>query len=283
MPASNLEYQVFVSGQVEQTGRGNLPDGTPRMWSPISSTLITGDNSAVLVDPPMTIAQSEALVDWVVESGKTLQSIYITHGHGDHWFGSQVVRQHLGDIPVMATRSTIAMMTTQASPQFRESFWDSVFPGQLPPSPVVATEINGAFELEGYEMRPVEVGHSDTDGTSVLHVPSIGLVVAGDAVYNGVHLYLTEGANGGLEEWLKALDIVEALQPMSVVAGHKTAASPDDPNTINLTRAYLRDSIRLLRTAETPQRFYEEMLALHPDRINTGALWGAANVLIAAP
>ncbi|MBM0276250.1 MBL fold metallo-hydrolase [Micromonospora tarensis] len=41
----------------------------------------------------------------------------------------------------------------------------------------------------------IEVGHSETDGTTVLHVPSLDLVVAGDAVYNGVHLYLAESGN----------------------------------------------------------------------------------------
>jgi hypothetical protein len=36
------------------------------------------------------------------------------------------------------------------------------------------------------------LGHTDTDGTSARHVPAIGLVVAGDAVYGDVHLYLGE-------------------------------------------------------------------------------------------
>ena len=47
-----------------------------------------------------------------------------------------------------------------------------------------------------FGLLPVEVGHTDTDATTMLHVPEIGLLVAGDVVYNGVHLYLTE--SGGV-------------------------------------------------------------------------------------
>ena len=68
-------------------------------------------------------------------------------------------------------------------------------------------------------MVAVEVGHTDTDDTTVLHVPSIGLVVAGDVAYNGVHQYLLETAGGGLRAWLAALDLVADLKPRAVVAG----------------------------------------------------------------
>jgi len=78
---------------------------------------------------------------------------------------------------------------------------------------VATTPAGNAFELEGSELHVVEVGHTDTDNTTVLHVPSIGLVVAGDAVYNGVHQYLAESANGGIQKWIKALDTIAALRP----------------------------------------------------------------------
>ena len=84
---------------------------------------------------------------------------------------------------------------------------DRSFPGQIPEASVVATiPPDNWFELEGHELRIVEVGHTDTDKTTVLHVPSIGLVVAGDSVYNGVHQYLVESGNGGIQKWIQALE-----------------------------------------------------------------------------
>jgi hypothetical protein len=101
------------------------------------------------------------------------------------------------------------------------------------------------FLLEEDPVVAVETGHTDTDKTSVLHVPSIGLVVAGDAAHNGVHQYILEGG-GGLQAWLRAIDRVAGLRPRAVVAGHKNKEMPDDPAILTKTRQYLQDVIRLL-------------------------------------
>ena len=82
----------------------------------------------------------------------------------------------------------------------------------------------------------------------MLHVPEMGLLVAGDVVYNGVHLYLTEsGGVTGIDEWLAALDTAEALNPATVIAGHKDPRAFDNPSQIQATRRYLTDARRLLR------------------------------------
>jgi len=104
-------------------------------------------------------------------------------------------------------------------------------------------------------------------------VPSIGLVVAGDAVYNGVHQYLVEAAHGGLQKWMQALDIIAALRPQRVVAGHKNKDREDDPKTIEETRRYLQDAERLIGSSHSALEFYNAMMELYPDRLNPGALW----------
>jgi hypothetical protein len=121
-------------------------------------------------------------------------------------------------------------MRRQAGPS-REQLSDRIFPGQIPESPVLAEPVPArGFRLEGNLVVAVETGHTDTGKTAVLHVPSIGLVVAGDVACNGgVHQYILEGGRGGLREWLRALDRVAGLHPRAVVAGHKNKDRPDDP------------------------------------------------------
>ncbi len=115
----------------------------------------------------------------------------------------------------------------------------------------------------------------------MLHVPEMGLLVAGDVVYNGVHPYLTEsGGVTGIDEWLAALDIAETLRPATVIAGHKDPRAFDNPAQIQATRRYLTDARRLLQSSESAEVFYREMLRLHPNRLNSGALWGAAITLL---
>jgi len=178
------------------------------------------------------------------------------------------------EVTVFAAPGTIEVMRYHASPEVRGAAWDRSFPDQIPAASVVATTPpDNMFELEGSELRIVEVGHTDTDKTTVLHVPSIGLVVAGDAVYNGVHQYLVESGNGGLQKWIQALDTIAALQPRSVVAGHKNPALDDDPKAIAETRKYLEDVERLSRTTHSALEFYNAMIQLYPERLNTTALW----------
>ncbi len=277
--AARLSYETFVSDGVLRAN-GALPSGERIASSPITSTLIFGAEDAVLVDPPLTIAQTQAVADWVARSGKKLRYIYVTHGHGDHWFGaSQIVARFPGTI-VYATPGTIALMRKQAT-EGRAKRYDRDFPNLIGDTPILAQPVppNG-LELEGAALVPVEVGHSDTDDTTVLHVPSLGLVVAGDVVYHGVHQYLLESGKGGFDAWLKALDEVGALHPRVVVAGHKNKALPDDPKAIEETRRYLLDARRLLAAHPTPQAYYEQMLSLYPDRLNRGPLWYSGVALL---
>jgi hypothetical protein len=60
----------------------------------------------------------------------------------------------------------------------------------------------------------VPLGHTDTDNTTCLHVPSVGLVVAGDAAYNDVHLYLAGSNPDTRREWISALDTIELSTPI---------------------------------------------------------------------
>jgi len=277
---SELSYEVMVHEGLPRQREQRLPDGSAIVSSPVTSTLIYGDRDAVLVDPPFTYEQVSSIGDWIERSGKHLIAIYATHGHGDHWFGTDALLQRFPAAVAYATEGTIAMMHQQATVG-RAQMWDVDFPGLIPPSPVVYQPIPvDGIKLEGEQLLAVEVGHTDTDDTTVLHVPSIGLVVAGDVAYNGVHQYLLESGHGGVEAWLAALDKVTALQPRAVVAGHKNKDLPDDPAILERTREYLLNARRLLIEKSRPQEYFDEMVALYPDRLNVGPVWYTAAALL---
>jgi glyoxylase-like metal-dependent hydrolase (beta-lactamase superfamily II) len=277
---TNLGYEVFIAEPIRQNVTELVPNGDRRMFSPLSITLIHGQKDAVLVDPPLTVDQAKAVADWVEASGKKLTHIFATHGHGDHWFTAGVLAERFG-AQVVASPGTVKQMHRNVA--MRGAFWDKLFPGQIPPTPVTAVTPEGnRFALEGHNLIIVDVGHSDTDDTSVLHVPDLSLVLAGDVVYNGVHQYLSESANGGRDSWRKAIDIVEALHPRWIVTGHKNKALDDDATrTLLETRRYLADVEELLRKHSTALDFFRAMLERYPDRINPGAMWGGAKTLYA--
>jgi glyoxylase-like metal-dependent hydrolase (beta-lactamase superfamily II) len=274
---TELSYAVHVAPSLPTTVTDLPPDQARRVWSPISATLITGERDAVLVDAVMTSGQAAELGDWAAATGKNLTTVYVTHGHGDHWLGLGTILERFPDAKAVAIPSVARNIASQIASDFIETFWKPRFPGQIPENLVGVEELEGdRFELEGEELVAVDLGHTDTDDTTALHVPSIGLVVAGDAAYNDVHLYLAESDATGRRSWLTALDTVEELSPRAVVAGHKRPERSDDPKILEETRQYIRDFDALAARTATPLELYTEMTARHPDRFNRGALWGSA-------
>ncbi len=272
----NLSYDVFVN-EPPPGDIGLLPNGEPKLFSPEASTLIYGNEDAVLTDPGLTTNQARTLGDWVAEKDRNVTDIFITHGHGDHWFAAGLLAERFG-ARVVATAGTIAQM--HASVTARPLLWDKLYRG-IPESPVTAVTVPGnRLTLEGHDLVMVEVGHTDSEDTSVLHVPDIELVVAGDAIYNRVHMYLGQSAVGGFGTWRDAIDKVEALEPRHIVCGHQDGRLDDDAKrTIAETRQYLDDADELLHSESTAIDFFNAKIERYPDYLGQMVLWVSASAL----
>ena len=232
----------------------------------MASTLIYGMRDAVLVDAFMTLKEVNELADWVMASGKNLTTIYITHGHGDHWFGLGILLERFPNAKAVAKPDVVKVMRQHASPEVLDGVWKAAFPGQIPDRIVISEELKGnVINLEGHELDAVELGHTDTEYTTCLNIPSIGLVVAGDAAYNDVHLYLVES---------------NATKSSRSIHKQLLPHISDQATIIEETRQYIRDFDRLVETTTTAQELYDKMLELYPNRVNPGwALWSSARAV----
>jgi len=278
---TSLRWDVFLAPSIPAITSDLPPGEKERPWPPISSTLISGERDAVLVDTPITVEQARALANWVVASGKNLTTIYATHGHGDHFFGTSTVLERFPGARFVARPDVIKVMRQQASPESLGTFWNPRFPGQISSHLAIAEELAGnVIRLEGHDLVSVPLGFTDTASTTCLHVPSIGLIVAGDAAYNDDHLHLSESPDQQKrQEWIAALDKMESLKPRAVIAGHKRVGNDDSPRIIGETRKYIRDFERLAMQTTTARELYDEMLKLYPDWINRGALWSSVRAI----
>jgi glyoxylase-like metal-dependent hydrolase (beta-lactamase superfamily II) len=274
-----VEWKLLTKRRGSST-QGLPPGKEDLAWVANTVTLVYGERDAVLVDTFLSIQHSAELAEWLAACGKNLTTIYVTHAHGDHFFGLKLLLDRFPNAKAFATASTVAAMQNQIKPDFIKSFWEPRFPSQIP-SQLVAPEIleGDALYLEGEKLSVVELGHTDTAHTTALYVPSIGLVVSGDAVYNNTHPYLAECDEKARGEWLCGLDKIEALRPQAVVAGHGVLEPDSSPRHIEETRRYIRDFNAAEASSTTVIELYEKMLALHPNRVNPGSLWAAAKTL----
>ena len=124
---ANLHWDVFVTPGIPIVTRDKPPGVRETLFQATASTLIYGVRDAVLVDAFMTVKQATALADWVAARGKHLTTIYITHGHGDHWFGVGTLLERFPHAKAVAMPNAVKVMRQNASPEALEGpgRWDS--------------------------------------------------------------------------------------------------------------------------------------------------------------
>jgi glyoxylase-like metal-dependent hydrolase (beta-lactamase superfamily II) len=286
--ASTMKYDIYIAPVIPMTTSPPLPPNLS--WSPISSTLIQTEKSAVLVDTAITVEQNTALADWVslkLSPGVELTHIYITHGHGDHFFGVPLLQNRFPGVKFIATQGTLEHVKQQYEPANYDGIWNKFFPGQIAegkPIPEALPE-NGRFEVDGHAFQAVEVGHTDTFDTTVLHVPELKLVVGGDVVYGDCYQHFGEAKTPEKRaEWLRALDKVSELGAEVAVAGHmkEEQVGRDSAEVlIGNTKKYIQDFEEEKSKANNGQDLFMSMKKKYPDRLNDFILMLGSNAAFA--
>src|SRR6266852_6584368 len=138
-----LKWEVFVTPGIPIASTSRPAGVQETHFQAMASTLIYGKRDAILVDAFMTVEQATALADWVASKNKNLATIYITHGHADHWFGIGTLLERFPNAKAVATPDTVKVMRLNVSPQALEGAWKVSFPGQIPDKLVIAEEFQG--------------------------------------------------------------------------------------------------------------------------------------------
>ena len=259
---SALNVNVFTAPEKAIIGERPRPWGPPMAWDATTSTLIFGENEAVLVDTLTTADEAEALARWIELHHRNLSTIYVTHMHIDHYGGLSVLQRHFPDARAIATPKSVELMPKTAD---ELAVYRKFLPG-LPTAITVPEPYDkDVFTLEGQELHIIEQGTTDSDASTSLYVPSIDLVVGGDVFYNQCHMMVAASTPESRVNWIADLDRLAALNPKIAVAGHKKAASRTPRRRSSPPSATSSTSAGCKESTSGERELYDAMTELYPD------------------
>jgi glyoxylase-like metal-dependent hydrolase (beta-lactamase superfamily II) len=243
---SKLHLRVFTSG----------PNGFS-----VNSTLIYGDKDAILVDTQFVMSEAYRVAAMVLESKRNLTTVYITHPHPDHYFGMAALKQAFPKAKFVALPATVAGIRNGWEGRLKN--WTPEFGFNLPTSgPILPDELQGnTLTLEGETLQIVGGVTGDGPNNSYIWIPSLRAVIAGDIVFSGSHFMPPKMP----QEWIKTLDQIAELKPVTVIPGHERAGARNDASTIGAMKTYIQDYNEALDTSKTTAEFHSKMVRKYPN------------------
>lgn len=253
-----------------------LRDGQ-NTFSPTTATLITGVSDAVLVDTLFMEDDITALGDMIEATGRRLTTVYITHGHADHYFGLGQLLDRFPEANSVAAPEVAEYI--EASVQAEVTAFGRMLDDLVTPTVLPVALAGDVLELEGEHLRVIH-GPGDIKPSTALHVPSLDAVIAGDVAYNKIHQMMVFGGPEEWQAWIDSVAQLEALEPRVVVAGHKRPeAADDDARTIlGQTRTYLADFADAVATGLSAPQIVSVMAEKYPGHGNLTTLRHSAAV-----
>jgi len=207
---------------------------------PVSSVIVTGEKHAILVDAQFGKAQAEQLVQRLRASGKTLTTIYISHGDPDYYFGLDTLTQAFPDAKVLASAATVAHIRQTMDAKL--SYWGPQMGADKPARLVVPQVLDGnQLLLEGQALEVVGLDGPQPE-RSFVWIPSIKAVVGGVVVADNIHVWMADTQSPKSHaDWLGTLAQIEKLAPRTVVPGHFMGQSSRSLEAVRFTANYIRD------------------------------------------
>jgi glyoxylase-like metal-dependent hydrolase (beta-lactamase superfamily II) len=218
----------------------------------------------MLVDAQLTKTSAERVLQEIKETKKPLSIIYITHEHADHFLGLEVFREAYPRVRIIANSSVVDRISKVY--QAKIDKWKTILgPGAT--SHVVAIEpFDGNFITFGSsQIEILKHIRGDTDENTMLWIPGQRILIAGDVLFNDMHVYTAETDRKARGEWLNSLQRIRELKPSVVIPGHsKVGATLDASTAVDFTENYLLAFEEELKKAKDPDGLIKAMKERFP-------------------
>jgi glyoxylase-like metal-dependent hydrolase (beta-lactamase superfamily II) len=119
--------------------------------------------------------------------------------------------------------------------------------------------------FEGSRIQVIKNIQGDTDQNTMLWIPGQRILIAGDVLFDDIHVYTAEADSNARAKWLDTLRTVRELKPSVVVPGHSKAGAALDASTaVDFTERYLLAFNEELKAAKDPEGLINAMKEKFP-------------------
>lgn len=258
LPAVAHAQQKPLTVEVLRTSAGSLYANV---------ALIEGEKDAVLVDAPFTRADAHRVVAMVIDSGKHLTTVFVTHDHPDHFFAMEVIRDAFPDARIVAHPTVVADIWK--SLPFKVKRWSPMLGANAPRHPSAPEPLDGdTILLEGQSLKVIGPMGGDHVHATALWAPSIRALFPGDLVYNQMYLWFGEHDAAAIAAWGRSLDQLAALGPVMVVPGHSKPGLPNDPSGLEFSRRYIAEWPKLVAASRDSADLRARVQKAYPDAVD---------------
>jgi len=205
----------------------------------VNAVVVSGKTEAMVIDSGFTRADALRVAANVLDSGKTLKTIFISNADPDFYFGAETLKGIFPQAQVLTTPAVREKI--QAKLAGKVAFWGPKMGANAPQRPIVPEAISGTTLSVDGETLEVRGTTGELAHRPYLWIPSLKAIVGNIAIFGNLHVWTADTQKPSERQaWLAQLDEMQALKPAVVVPGHMAAGTALDDSAIAYTRDYLK-------------------------------------------
>ncbi|MCK5124533.1 MAG: MBL fold metallo-hydrolase [Dehalococcoidia bacterium] len=231
----------------------------------VASVIVAGKTDAVLIDAQWTLSNAHRVIAEILETGRWLKTIYITHAHPDHYFGLGAIAEAFPEARVVALPSVARLINKQFFGKMEH--WEKVIGVINVPRKTakIGSLTENYFELEGERIEIIPEVMGDMKYNTVVWIPSIRTLVGSDVLFNQAHPFTCELTAEERQQWIRDIERLEKLDAEVIIPGHQKPGMPFDSGSFDFTKDYLVATEEELAGTEDVASFYYAMVKRFPE------------------
>ena len=240
----------------------------------VTSTLIEGEKDAILVNAQFSKSEALKIAADILDSGKTLKTIFVSYGDPDFYFALDVFKTYFPEAKIVATPETVKHI--QSTYQHKVDYWAPQM-GANAPTKIYVPEVYTAKTLK---LENTEIQIKGKKELTYLWIPDVKAVVGGIPVTSGSHLWMADTPKKqDRDEVVATLKDIKSLNPTTVVPAHTTINAPQNLAAVNFSLDYLGQYEKAVKATKNSSDLINEMKKKYPNLPGDSSLELGAKVV----